>query len=427
MHSRRLRVLYLQPAPLYGGAERQAALHASLLPGFGVDVIPVAGPGRAVVDWLTERGVTTIVHSPNFPGGWPKQRGLGRLTLPWRYLDCGVRAHAQFVRLADEHDPDVIVASLPFAWITGSLVALRRSVPIVWRAGGERINVVQRACLRLLTTALVPDALLCNAEAVRRTFEPYIPAPVSVIANGVDADHFRPGAGDRNRYRPPGARVVVGYASRLTRAKRPQEFIEAAARLRDRHPDARFLLAGGGSIRPELERLAAERHADNLDFLGFVSDMQSFYAACDVIALPSGAEGCPNFLLEAMAMGKPVVASDVAPVLELVHPGHDALVFPLGDVDELTETLSWALEDAALRAELSSRARQRALSFSATASAAKLAALLKRLHAANVARRIREGTRTRSPSLPGSRPALPAAPAHTQPRRILDPDPPDMG
>lgn len=410
----RARVLYLQPAPLFGGAERQAATSASLLPRCGVEVVPVVGPGQAILDWLRERGVEQLVHTPHFPGGWRKQRGILRLTLPFRYFRCGARLRRALRTIVREYDISVIVASLPFAWFVGFLVARWARIPIVWRAGGARINFVQAAALWLVTRFVRPDLLLCTSESVRRTFSPLVPAAVHVVPNGVDTEVFRPGAGDASRYRPPHASLVVGYAARLARGKRPRDFVELAARLRDEFPDVRFVLGGEGSMRRELEAYAKRLGADNLVFAGFITDMPSFYASCDVLALPSETEGCPNFVLEAMAMGKPLVAADVAPVLELVERGKNGLVYPVGNIAALAEQTALLLRDGELRATLGQNARLRALEFTAERNAARIAASLKLLSREGRKRRFRAlSMPIRSPLPPA--PVLPPAPELSMP------------
>lgn len=374
-----VRVLYLQPAPLFGGAERQAALTTALMPHYGVEVVPMVGPGPIVADWLRECGVHDIVETKSFPGGWKKQRGLGRLTLPWRYLDCGVQAQSEIARMVDTRGIDVILASLPFAWITGTLVARRARIPVVWRAGGTYLNVAQTAALWMLTRVQRPELLLCNSGAVRKTFGPLVPAPVEVVFNGVDQRVFHPGAGDVRRYRPVGASHVIGCAMRLADSKRPQDFVALAASLKSQHPKARFLLAGEGSRRTQLEQMAREMGASNLSFLGFVADMPSFYAACDVLVLPSRSEGCPNFMLESVAMGKAMAAADIAPVAELVRATEHAVLYRLGDVTELVAAVRGLLADPAQRGALAGRALSHAHQFTARASAAKIAGILERL------------------------------------------------
>ena len=376
---RKIRALYLQPAPLFGGAERQAASVASLLPELGVDVLPMVGPGEVIVDWLKERGVREIVHTRAFPGGWPKQRGFYRLSLPWRYFRCGLRARREIAEIVRTRQIDIVLASLPFAWFTGALVARRAGIPIIWRAGGARINIAQKVALWLVTRFLRPNLLLCTGEAVRKTFSPLVPAPAVVVQNGVDAATFHPSAGDRRRFLPSGAKKVVGCAVRLTHAKRPDDFIALAARLRARYPSVQFLLAGNGSRRSALEQAARRQGAENLSFLGFVSDMPSFYAACDVIVLPSASEGCPNVVLEAMAMGKSVIAADVAPVLELIGSAECALTYSLGNVSELAQAVALLLDRPELCQTLAVRGRLHTLGLAARSNAARLAEIMLRL------------------------------------------------
>jgi glycosyltransferase involved in cell wall biosynthesis len=281
---------------------------------------------------------------------------------------------------------DLIVASLPFAWITGTLVARSAGIPIVWRAGGSEINFVQKSALWLTTRALRPDLLLCVGEAVRRTFSPLIPAPVVVVRNGVDHSLFRPGNGNGKEYRPLDADCVIGCAERLTLSKRPQDFVALAALLRSRFPRARFLLAGDGSQRPWFERMAREAGADNLDFLGFVADMPSFYETCDIVVLPSGAEGCPNVILEAMAMGKPIVAAGVAPVLELITNEDNGLVYELGNVAQFGELVGKLIGDREQREALAARAQKNAQELNARENAKVVTGLLKELVAEHRAR-----------------------------------------
>jgi glycosyltransferase involved in cell wall biosynthesis len=147
-----------------------------------------------------------------------------------------------------------------------------------------------------------------------------------------------------------------------------------------------FLLAGEGSLRAELEQLARQSGADNLTFLGFVADMPSFYAACDVLVLPSRSEGCPNYLLEAAAMGKPVVAAAIAPVIELLRATENGFLFELGDVVGLTQAVSRLLSNAEERRALGERALSNIDQFSASASASTIADILRALVAEHAAR-----------------------------------------
>jgi glycosyltransferase involved in cell wall biosynthesis len=378
MTSAKLRVLYLQPAPLFGGAERQVAEQASFLSQQDIELVVVGGPGRALGEWMRGASHEKFVQSANFPA-WSPQRGLRALTLPWRYLRCGLKARAEFASLIASHSVDLVVASLPFAWIVGTLVARAHNVPIVWRAGGSRISLFQKLGLWLLARFMKPDLLLCNGRAVRRLFQPLIGTPVRVVANGVHPAHFGPRLGNSLRYRPPGAAVVVGFAGRLARTKHVGDVIALAQRLRQTHPRARVLIAGDGSERAALEHRARARHLDNVTFLGFVPDMASFYAACDIIVLPSESEGCPNVVLEAMRSERAVVASDIPPLLELIQTGKTGLIYPLKDVGALTRSVETLIDNPAYRGSLARNARRRVEHLNAETSARRVAQILRRV------------------------------------------------
>jgi glycosyltransferase involved in cell wall biosynthesis len=361
---------------LFGGAERQASEQASFLPTFGIDLTLIGGPGEAIESWVLGAPNVKFTRSENFPA-WPPQRGLALLSLPWRYVRCGIKARDEFARAVATERIDAIVASLPFAWIVGTLVARRAGIPIVWRAGGSRVPWYQKAVLWLLTRFVRPDLLLCNGQAVHDLFHPLVPGRVAVLPNGVDPGLFGPDRGDARRYRPDGARLVVGFAGRIAPSKHVEHVLLLAQELRARHRDVHVLVAGDGSERAMLEARARSEGIDNLRFLGFVADMASFYAACDVVVLPSESEGHSNVLLEAMRSRKAVVATDIAPVLEMIDDGKTGLIFPLGDAAALTRAVERLIAGPELRAELGGNAAERVNGLTARRAAQRLAAIMR--------------------------------------------------
>src|SRR5262245_9004895 len=281
-----LRILYVQPCANFGGAERQASIVIPQLAKAGIEVIPLVGPNRTICDWLADQGVSNWILSGDFPGSWPPHRGLARVVLPARYLGCQRRVASQVARIARERAVDLVFAAMPFGWMAATGAARSVGLPGVWRAGGTWIQRYERPLLKAWAHLQRPDLLVCCGDGVRRTFEPLVPAPAVVVQNGVELGKFVASQGDPLAFRPPGAGFVVGFAARLTPQKRPEDLIEMAALVARRRSDVVFLIAGEGSRRPGYEALARARGvADRVRFLGFVSDMASFYASCDLVVL----------------------------------------------------------------------------------------------------------------------------------------------
>ena len=373
----RAHILYLQPSDHFGGAERQAATLLPRLVKQGVDVTALVGPGRTIVDWLQAAGVNSIVYSDTFPSDWAEARGglelLGRTRA---FVMRARRLGREVGEILDGGRFDAVVAAMAFSWVGATPASRARGVPILWRAGGTELPAFQRLVLSLWAHRYPPDGLICNSEAVRRMFAPLVPAPSSLVRNGVDTDLFRVGAGNPANLGldPRRGHPVVGFAGRLVPQKRPQDFLQMASAIARRHPQVRFLMAGEGSRRPSVEQLARElRLGDRLRFLGLVRDMRDFYAACDLLVLPSRSEGCPNTVLEAMAMKLPVVASDTPATREVVESMSDGLLYPMGEVDKLAEAVERLLGNPGLRAALAERAWRKVQGpFGAAASAAAL-------------------------------------------------------
>jgi glycosyltransferase involved in cell wall biosynthesis len=144
-------------------------------------------------------------------------------------------------------------------------------------------------------------------------------------------------------------RPVVLTVARLDKQKGLDCLLEAAALV----PEARFVLAGDG---PERARLVAQAHAlglnDQVVFLGYRRDIPELLASCDLFVLPSLFEGLPLSILEAMAAGKPVIASAINGTDEAVFHGKTGLLVPPGDAAALSQAIRTLLFDPALAQRL---------------------------------------------------------------------------
>jgi glycosyltransferase involved in cell wall biosynthesis len=181
-------------------------------------------------------------------------------------------------------------------------------------------------------------------------------AKIEVVHTGIDLDQFVPGS-DRDAARAElglaANTLAIGTLSRLEEDRKGiAEFIRMAASIAGGFPDARFVIAGDGWQRAAFERLAADLGiADRVRFTGWRADRARILAALDVFVMPSLFEGGPTTVLEAMAMGLPVVATNVGMVPEVVDDGKTGLVVPPGDVHALTT----AVRELAARPETRTR------------------------------------------------------------------------
>ncbi|HLI25538.1 MAG TPA: glycosyltransferase [Chloroflexota bacterium] len=170
---------------------------------------------------------------------------------------------------------------------------------------------------------------------------------------------------------PAGAPLVVCVGN-LFPIKGQRLLISAFARLRQRLPAAHLLLVGEGPDRPALERLAAAHgQQEHVHFLGARADAPAILAASDVVAVPSLAEGLPLVPLEALALGKPVVATRAGGLPEIIAHGVTGLLVPPRRPEALAAALLAVLTQPAYAAALAARGRAQVLArFTPTAMAA---------------------------------------------------------
>ena len=164
----------------------------------------------------------------------------------------------------------------------------------------------------------------------------------------------RDGRGESRRVLGIGPdRFAVGWIGRMTGVKRTDDVLRAFRRLRDRGVDACLCMVGDGPDRPAIERRAHELGLmrDTL-FLGYQEEVAPFYAAFDAMILPSINEGTPVSAIEALAAGRPVVATRVGGVPDVVREGENGFLVEAGDVDALAERLAQLAADPELRERL---------------------------------------------------------------------------
>jgi len=155
----------------------------------------------------------------------------------------------------------------------------------------------------------------------------------------------------------PTAGPVVALVGRLTAIKRPERFLELSASLAHRHPDAIFVVVGGGALLDDLRSKAASAGLP-MRFLGWRADVETVYAASDLVVLTSDNEGMPVSLIEASLAGRPCVTTRVGSAPEVVADGETGFVTEL-NVAALADAVDRLLSDDALRSRMGKAAAHR--------------------------------------------------------------------
>jgi glycosyltransferase involved in cell wall biosynthesis len=349
-----LRVLHVQKIARMGGSERHLLTLLPALREAGVDariLVPAAQEADQVIAPLRARRVpTTVVRAgPDF-----NPLLIGAL-----------------VREIRSFRPDLLHTHLIHADLHGQLAAgLARvgrvssvhSTPAFYRR--EPYRAMARAAGRF------SGATIAISEHVRRFVEDLRLARarrIEVVPYGIDASEWPLSQPERDRARAAlglaSDDVAVGIAARMIRGKGHAFLLDAHRAAAQRNPRLRLVMAGDGPLRQGLERDATRSANGSVRFLGYLSDVRAFMNACDVLAFPTEpalGEGFGLAALEAMASGRPVVATAVGSLPELVKARETGILVTPGAVDELSAALLELAGDGRLRAEMGGRAQIRA-------------------------------------------------------------------
>jgi glycosyltransferase involved in cell wall biosynthesis len=184
------------------------------------------------------------------------------------------------------------------------------------------------------------------------------------VLNGIDAERFVRDKSAEETVRaelsvPPGA-FVIGSVGRLEPQKRFDLLLDAVMILRVNHPSIFVIIAGSGSLHAELQaHIDRTGLGQSARLLGHCRDIPRLHHALDMFVQSSDYEGTSNAVLEAMAMGTPVVATDAGGTAELLRDGVEGLIVPRASTPALTAAISTLLIDAPLRERLRHAARER--------------------------------------------------------------------
>ena len=293
-----------------------------------------------------------------------------------------LRAAAAIARLVRRHRPDIIHTHLSKAGLLGRSVAMLTSSAArvhtfhgtvfgnYFGEGTSHAIVRAERFLGSRTQAVIAlsprqrqellDHRIAHERAIR-VVPLGLPLGRFAVAQSADAR-----AAARRRLAIPEAAFAIVAVGRLVPIKRIDRLIDAFSIVGARVPDAHLYLVGGGAARPGLEaHVALADLGGRVTFVGWSAATPDWYAAADVVALTSEREGTPLALIEAAASARPVVATDVGGVADIVSDGETGFTVAADDVPAFADRLARLALDPALRSRMGAAAPLRAATFSA--------------------------------------------------------------
>ncbi len=297
---------------LLGGGEVSFSLSLKGLQDAGCEVLallPGAGP-------LSEHLTSVGIRHQIAPQETLRRGGSVQFLL---------RPHPDWLEIARQFQPDVMHCNAIRSALYGQAIGRARSVPVVFHARTAQKDPPFDQFLIATTSAIV-----CTSEVVNARFPSWFGSDRRiVIPNPINPEFFAFGTGREGRLREEwlqgSAGPLIGIVGRLSPAKGQNRIIEAAPAILREFPSCRFVLIGGadpshpGYARELKSKLISPSCDAAFVFAGFQDDMRSAYRALDVVAFPTLSEGFGRIVIEAGALSKPIVATDL-PVLREIIP-----------------------------------------------------------------------------------------------------------
>ena len=355
--------------PMIGGSERVALEVYTAMRSRGAEISVLTALPGAKSEWSSVEGTPTWTH--------PMIDLTDAIKLQFGISPGLFRRSVEIVK---EIEPRVLHASsihFQSARVAAS-TARRTGLPLVTTAhvgSIEHLPLAPRLATDAYERSIGSRILAASTKviAVSESVAAHVvelgasPGKVVVVPNGVDTVLFRPTGGRRNNQ--------IAFVGRLVSNKGSEEALDAFATLS--RNDWQLVFVGDGPLKHRLEHNARELGvAANVQFLGARSDVAAILASAAIVVRPSLTEGRSLTILEAMASGACVVASDIRPNRELIRDGVNGVLTPVGDEVALAEALRRLVDDTRRRSSIGAAARDAVLRSTWDATASKTAEVL---------------------------------------------------
>lgn len=210
------------------------------------------------------------------------------------------------------------------------------------------------------------DGKIAVSKPAMEYISKYFPGYYNIIPNGVDVNHFSPNVSPIDDFGD--GKLNILFVGRLEKRKGADYLLDAYKRVKGEIPNSRLIIVGPGTrLRKKYEKQVRQNGLDDVVFAGYVSydELPRYYKTADIVCSPAtGRESFGIVLLEAMAVGKPVVASNIEGYASVVTHGVDGLLVPPKDGEMLAQALISLVTDESLRQQMGAKGRLKALDYS---------------------------------------------------------------
>ncbi|MBN1929372.1 MAG: glycosyltransferase [Chlorobiaceae bacterium] len=314
----------------FGGGEKWMVNAAKGLTDRGHDVVMASKKNSRLLKYAAEKGVRTEVMNIR--------------------SDFSPLATLKIAAWMMRHKTDVLICNLNKDVRVAGLAARLIGRPVVLARHG--MLLCSKKWKHKLTLTRLTDGIITNSLTIQDAYAKYgwfDKEFVKVIYNGINIPETVTPIDFASRY--PGKKIIYS-AGRLSKQKGFEYLILAASLLRSKRDDLLFAISGEGKLEQPLKQMVAEYSLEqSVVFLGFTPDIYPYLKGCDLFVLASLFEGMPNVVMEAMAMGKPVIATDVNGARELMSENRKSLhcetglIIPSKDHEAIARSIEKLIDD----------------------------------------------------------------------------------
>ncbi|MFH1478211.1 MAG: glycosyltransferase family 4 protein [Candidatus Omnitrophota bacterium] len=359
MVKNKIKILHVHTLPIVSGSGINTFLTIEGLDKERYEVELACAPEGALIDKVTEKGIRS--H--------PIKNLVQRVS-----IHNDIAALFQLVRLIRREKYRIVHTHNSKAGFIGRLAAKIAGTPlIIHTIHGFSFHEYEGLLFRKLfiflerSASRFTDKLITISEPLKKwglSLKIGYPEQYITIYSGIEIDKFKKAQVDASRKRQEFGLeprdIVVGVVAKLWKGKGHKCILTAARNIVNKVPNVKFMFVGEGYLMEELKRMAQELDLeDHVVFTGFRSDIPEITGIFDIALLISLFEGLGRVLLEAMVLGKPVIATNVGGIVDVVDDGKTGILISPGDTAGLERAIIKLLEDKELRVRMGEEGRKK--------------------------------------------------------------------